>query len=230
MAKQSFIHFFLRALQSEIHHPYGGSGAGGHSGDFIFSDDSGIHVNNISNFSTSSSTTNFYEEIDSSYQMGPASLPIAPAPPTPAWHWNRVGSDRYNRYQSSGTPSPALSKRAVVAPMNHNNSISSAQSATPQQRLNQMDDSGPFIFGVHSNNCGTYRPVATTKLNERNESVINNNNNNNTKYSSIVTKRTTENSQVGISQNPFFFMRTKELKILNLFLQCRHVQMLAIND
>lgn len=125
----------------------------------IFSDDSGIHINN-SNLSTSSST-NYYEDIDNSYQL---STSIASSSGT-GWSWNRNG-----QHHERHTPAKIMN----VTP-------------TRTERCNQFNNSGPFIFGVHSNDCSTFKP-ATKVNNERNESVINSTPYT-TKYSTIVSKR-----------------------------------------
>lgn len=160
-----------------MHHSY--DIHGGNKVDFIFSDDSGIHVNNISSLSTSSSTNN-YEDIDNSYQMSPASLPPMMAAgvatvPAARHHWNRTGSERYHQQRGIDDRSCGIAQQQQPPP------------------FNQIDVNGPFIFGVHSNNCNTYKPTVSTKLNERNESVINSTSAYTTKYSSIVTKRMPEN-------------------------------------
>lgn len=157
--------------------------------DLIFSDDSGIHVNNISDLSTSS--TNYYDDIDNSYQLA---SPIASSSiggndgTTDAWCWN-LSMDTNNERRTPTT-----------IPNDQQGPNQSHAQPPQQQRFNQLDDSGPFIFGVHTNNCNSFNNTTastTTKTNERNESVINNTLYS-TKYSSIVTKRTPDSSAVSI--------------------------------
>lgn len=191
-------------MHTEAHHPY--DIQNGNKVDFIFSDDSGIHVNNISSLSTSSST-NYYEDIDNSYQLSPESLPPAlpatAAAPTSslaanAWNWNRSASERYYQHRGIGDSGCGIGASSSIAPSaTTKGAVVTSKRSEHQQRFNQIDDNGPFIFGVHSNNCNTNKPMATAKLNERNESVINNTTAYTTKYSSIVTKRMPENEVSG---------------------------------
>lgn len=151
-------------MRTELNQPYDSANKMA-----IFSDDSGIHVNNISNLSTSSST-NYYEDIDNTYQL---SSSIASSSGT-GWSWNRNASHNERR---------ATPKTTTATP-------------TRTERFNQFNNSGPFIFGVHSNDCSTFKP-ASKASNERNESVIKATPYA-TKYSSIVSKRTPD-SEVSAS-------------------------------
>lgn len=127
----------------------------GNKMDLVFHDDSGIHVNNISNLSTSSSV-NYYEDVENTYQLSPPAASSSSS--AIAWSWSRQ-----NDQKSAKSIAPVQTVKT--------------------ERFNQFDNSGPFIFGVHTNNYNnSYTPA---KINERNESVINANTHS-TKYSSIV--------------------------------------------
>lgn len=119
---------------------------GNNSNDFIFSDDSGIHISNTSNFSNQSSlpavTTNYYDDvINNSSNSNDYNYH------TPIEHRKNYKKGFFKGWTSQST---TPKKIATVAPTT----------------INQLNGGGPFIFGVHSNSCYTLPKV-------NNESVIN---------------------------------------------------------
>lgn len=124
---------------------------GDNSNDFIFSDDSGIHISNTSNFSHQSSlpvvATNYYDDvINNSSNSNDFNYH------TPVENRKNYKKGFFKGWtsQSSGGSSTTPKKVATVAPTT----------------INQLNGNGPFIFGVHSNTCYTLPKV-------NNESVIN---------------------------------------------------------
>lgn len=124
---------------------------GNNSNDFIFSDDSGIHITNTSHFSNQSSlpavATNYYDDV------------INNSSNSNDYNYHTPIENRKNYKKgffkgwtshSGGGSSTTPKKVATVAPTT----------------INQLNGSGPFIFGVHSNTCYTLPKV-------NNESVIN---------------------------------------------------------
>lgn len=133
---------------------------GNNSNDFIFSDDSGIHISNTSNFSNQSSlpaaATNYYDDvINNSSNSNDYNLH------TPIENRKNYKKGFFKGWPSSGGATTPK-KVATVAPTT----------------INQLNGSGPFIFGVHSNSCYTLPKV-------NNESVINGSATATTKYSTI---------------------------------------------
>lgn len=145
------------------------------SGDFVFSDDSGIHINNTSNFSNQSTlpvasplSTNYYDDVISSGNNFVAPINNGKCSKNgffKVWAGGRGDGDPVKSNGNCG-PKMANKKVATVAP-------------TP---INQINTNEPFIFGVHSNSCYTFSKV-------NNDSVINASTIATTKYSSIDANR-----------------------------------------
>lgn len=125
---------------------------GEHSSDFIFSDDSGIHINNSSAFSNQStppnvsstlSTSNYFDDVmqknenEMQKNYGKKGL----------WNvWRRGDNDTTTKIAKSSKKLASIAPTTAIDQFNGNN--------------------GPFIFGVHSNGC-----YSLPKVN--NETVIN---------------------------------------------------------
>lgn len=154
---------------------------GNNSNDFIFSDDSGIHISNTSNYSNQSSlpavATNYYDDVIN----------------------NSSNSNDYN-YHTPIENRKNYKKGFFKGWTSH----TSGGSATPKKvasvaptTINQLNGSGPFIFGVHSNS------YTLPKVN--NESVINSSAAAaTTKYSSIDANHI-KNDDVSEEINLFIF-------------------------
>lgn len=158
----------------------------GNQTDFLFSDDSGINVNNTSNLSSlASSTTNYYEDINSSYE---------PSPQVPARNRNdgflsgwEVGGKQQSQQQQQkpqkkknigndfSWQSPKQQQQQQKKP------TKKVQPVVRTPPINQFNSNGPFIFGVHTNGCYTQPKI-------NNESVINST----TTYASIDTTNKTD--------------------------------------
>lgn len=155
---------------------------GNNSNDFIFSDDSGVHISNTSNYSNQSSlpavATDYYDDVIN----------------------NSSNSNDYN-YHTPIENRKNYKKGFFKGWTSH----SSGGSATPKKvatvaptTINQLNGSGPFIFGVHSNS------YTLPKVN--NESVINSSTAAaTTKYSSIDANHI-KNDDVSEEINLFIFL------------------------
>lgn len=124
---------------------------GNNSNDFIFSDDSGIHISNTSNFSSDQSSlppvaTNYYDDvINNSSNSNDYNYH------TPIENRKNYKKGFFKGWTShSGGGAVTPKKVATVAPTT----------------INQLNGNGPFIFGVHSSSCYTLPKV-------NNGSVIN---------------------------------------------------------
>lgn len=122
---------------------------GNSSNDFIFSDDSGIHISNTSNYSNQSSlpaiATNYYDDVIN----------------------NSSNSNDFN-YHTPIENRKNYKKGFFKGWTNHTGGNSTTQkkvATVAPTTINQLSGNGPFIFGVHSSSYYTLPKV-------NNESVI----------------------------------------------------------
>lgn len=153
------------------------NGGNGNTSDIIFSDDSGIHINNTSNFSnqsilaaTSTLSTNYYDDVinsssNCSYQtsIGQENGKIYKKGFLKGWS-NRAGktNKKYNNNDTSIDWRISTTQKSSPKKSSTKKKVATVAPTT----INQLNSSGPFIFGVHSNSCYTLPKV-------NNESVIN---------------------------------------------------------